>query len=287
MGEASVRAVAVWAIAILAGCAGATHENQGEFYVAHSPFIWSRHGSKDSDIPLMMFVHHDKQMNEFTYNVIFSNEDGGTGLMPAMLLSKYGRFADIEWVYSVRLDGGGNIISEKFQGSGHESKDFRGTRIGTHPVLAVATTNNNMSDEVSETDKMYRLVPVLTEKDGEQLMDENPWICRVSNEEMFREKKAEEPGNPLTPVPSDLRNYLYIDFEGSGGGQFGVRVGGRWYVNDYNLPMLRFSSSRGRTSIELPPGTKPRDIEETKFPAGKTRAFMLDRDFVPVEVEHK
>jgi len=32
------------------------------------------------------------------------------------------------------------------------------------------------------------------------------------NEEMSAEKKIEEPGNARTPVLSDARNYLYIDY---------------------------------------------------------------------------
>ena len=74
------------------------------------------------------------------YTTIFSHEDGGT--QAAALMARWGRASDIEWTYELRVRAG-KIVEEIYQGVEHETKRFTGARRCEHPLLAVASDNNN------------------------------------------------------------------------------------------------------------------------------------------------
>ncbi|MCA1602747.1 MAG: hypothetical protein LC776_14305, partial [Acidobacteria bacterium] len=117
--------------------------------LAHSPFLYARANAIDrfTDIPLLMYYEILPEAGGVLivrYTVIFTNEDGGT--QTAALMARWGRATDIEWVYQIRARGG-KIIEETYQGVEHETKFFTGPRAsGGHPLLAVASDNNNFSD---------------------------------------------------------------------------------------------------------------------------------------------
>ena len=154
--------------------------------------------------------HRDLGDVRIRYTTIFTNEDGGTPT--AALMARWGRAADIEWVYEVRARNG-KVVEETYQGVSHETKPFKGARVnGSHPLLAVASDNNNFSDETCSLVR-FALLPIaadLRDKPRESVMDAHPWAYRLVAEELMREGKLKpEPADSNTI--SDPRNYLYVD----------------------------------------------------------------------------
>lgn len=72
----------------------------------------------------------------------FSNEDGGT--QTTALMARWGRTTDIEWVYETRIGVEGET-SAIFQGADHKDTRFAGKLEADHPLMFVATVNNNFS----------------------------------------------------------------------------------------------------------------------------------------------
>ena len=134
-------------------------------------------------------VFHEANGNVIVrYTAIFTNEDGGT--QTAALMARWGRATDIEWVYQIRVQGG-KVIEETFQGVEHETKFFTGPRgSGSHPLLAVASDNNNFSDLACSA---VRFAPLpfrarLESATRESVMDLYPQTYRVMTEELIRER---------------------------------------------------------------------------------------------------
>ena len=49
-------------------------------------------------------------------------------------------------------------------------------------------------------------------------MDENPWTYRIMGEELINEERYEFSADPETIEMSDVRNYLYIEYDGQQSG---------------------------------------------------------------------
>ena len=117
--------------------------------LAQAPILFARPNTigKFSDVPLMMYYEtiSENGLTTYRYTVIVSNEDGGT--QTAALMARWGRTTDIEWVIDVQLDAQGNVTSSTFQGVNHETKVFKGKREGDHPLMAIASDNNNFADD--------------------------------------------------------------------------------------------------------------------------------------------
>jgi hypothetical protein len=193
------------------------HTHDDALAQAYSPVLYQRANTIDrfSDLPILMYYevfHLNEREAQIRYTTIFTNEDGGTPT--AALMARWGRAADIEWVYEIRVRDG-QIVEEKYQGVTHETKPFKGERMnGSHPLLAVASDNNNFSDQ-TRSPLRFALLPIaadLRDSTRESVMDAHPWSYRVVAEELRREGKLKlDPGDSNTI--SDPRNYLYVDLE--------------------------------------------------------------------------
>jgi len=273
-----------------------------------SPVLWLGEGGAVNDIPLLFFAYERGDgRRTLEYQVIFSNEDGGTGRAPAKLSVEYGRTTDIEWMYIADCDtGSGKITRGIFQGAGHATTDFSGERFGTHPVLRVATSNGNFSDR-GRGEIMVSPAPLLVNMPGlprEALMDAFPWTYRIMTEEMFSEWKAAKPGDPDSPLLSDARNYVYIDFHAmnhtgrkSLAFEVKLRGGKRWYTSNpdeknilVDVEGLIGGAGYKRTNVELPPGARQRHVEairimgtpDVDYTIYSLSAFMLGKDYAPL-----
>jgi hypothetical protein len=125
-----------------------------------APYLYARPNTvgRFTDLPVLMWYEivptpHGRQ---FRYSVIFTNEDGGTAT--DRLMATWGRTTDIEFVYGAELDASGRVISEEFQGPGHELPPFKGRHDAAHPLLWVST-DNNMVSESGPTDVRYAPAP--------------------------------------------------------------------------------------------------------------------------------
>jgi hypothetical protein len=151
-----------------------------------------------NDMPVLLYV--EDSGDALKYTTVFTNEDGGTET--AALFARWGRACDIEETYVVQLDAAGQTIAETFQGPEHKITSFNGTRIGAHPVVTVATRNNMFLDS-SAAGVTIRPVPVVVEPDArprESILDDRPWLQRLTARELTAEKK-----------PFDPRDFVYLE----------------------------------------------------------------------------
>lgn len=277
-----------------------------QFAIEHSPVLYARANTIDrfTDIPLLTYYEILREANGnliVRYTAIFTNEDGGT--QTAALMARWGRATDIEWVYQIRADGE-KIIEETYQGVEHETKFFTGPRAsGAHPLLAVASDNNNFSDLACSS---FRFAPLpfrarLETATRESVMDLYPQTYRVMTEELMREQRISETPADINTI-ADPREYLYIEATSEQEGAalaFDVKVSGQVqpFASDMGEPRLRIDrSGYFRTAVRLPKDGSPAAVETitarcnaTQKPASQRRchhlkvirALVLDQNFVP------
>ncbi len=261
-------------------------------------------GNAVSDVPLIVYAKAipGAGLTTYRYTLIWSNEDGGTGLFPDLLIARFGRTTDIEGIAEVDVSTMGALLDVRFRPDESGSlTTFAGTYRDGHPILRTATANGLIQDDGAST-LTFGLPPFEYDDAGlprELGMDLDPISYEIMAKEVVREFKTESVGNPASKKLSDLRNYLYVDYDINvdvGGPVLrGVAViGGVSYYSDHNLsftPALnpRVSEGVGRTSIEIPPGTEIGDIEQFGMQGVGTmsgtlasaRAFLLDTDYLP------
>jgi hypothetical protein len=224
-----------------------------------------------TDLPILMWyeILPSARGRQFRYSVIFTNEDGGTAT--DRLMATWGRTTDIEFVYGAELDSAGRLVSEEFQGPGHEVPAFKGQHEAGHPLLWVST-DNNMVSESGPTRVRYAPAPErfdLTNVSREIVMDRHPWSYALMADEMKREGKIANDAAPNSGRIPDLRRYVFIEGCGEVGTAalaFAVAVrGGRdaptWIASDRGVRQFRIvRDGCFRAAIPLPSGTQARDI---------------------------
>jgi hypothetical protein len=306
---------------------------EDQFALAHSPVLYARANTIDhfTDIPMLMYYEilpvpparlesglvrptgaqvpslnregEQRGGRDFIvrYTAIFTNEDGGTQTLA--LMARWGRGTDIEWVYEVQLREG-KIVEQTYQGVNHEVKPFTGSRTGgQHPLLAVASDNNNFSD-LACSDVRFAPLPMradLNSATRESVMDRYPQTYRVMTEELQREHR-------ISPTPTginiiaDPRDYFYIEASSAQTGAalgFDIKVTGlgEVFASDLGDARLRIDRSGNfRTAVRLPHGVSPGAIETitarcyaTAQPAAERgcnhlkllRVLTLDQNYVP------
>lgn len=281
--------------------------------LAHAPMLYGRDVNGHSDVPLLMWFQEQDIIggkHRIVYTAMWSNEDGGTSSLG--LITTWGHTTDIEWIYDLLLGPDGEIEKEYIQAPAHAKLPFGGRRIGAHPILRVATTNNNVVDEGESPfffgfDPAFRLPAGATR---EEMMDRHPWSYRITAVELAREGKLRP---ALLPTVSDrekllnkrqiadLRNYVYIDFSATViYGRIGFAVKRKndplWYgwYPDLNLNGIT-RSGVNRVAVEVPAGTRWPDIEAVRVctqaeKAGENysvlllgiqKVMMLQDDYTP------
>ncbi len=239
--------------------------------VLRAPSIWLRADTigRFSDVPLALYWERLKAPpgERLVYTLIMTNEDGGTNT--ERLMARWGRTSDIEWCYAHA--GAGDAREDSYQGRDHETLAFRGRYDGWHPNLYDVTLNNIFSDAPSGAAQTVRVRPLpvfadLARSTRESVMERFPWLYAVMAAEMEREGKIESPGDPATAAVSDLRNYAYVELCAEQRGtelRFEVQLthSERWFSSDHLDPKARIERSGCvRSSVELPPGTRPGQI---------------------------
>jgi hypothetical protein len=218
-------------------------------------------------------------------------------------MARWGRATDIEWVYEFRVRGQ-KIIEESYQGVEHETKFFKGSRTGgDHPLLAVASDNNNFSDLACSAVR-FAPMPVranLERATRESVMDTDPKTYRVMTEELVRENRINDTRIDINTI-ADPREYLYIEATSEQEGAtlaFDVKLKGqsKVFASDLGEPRLRIDrSGYFRTAVRLPKGAAPETVESitarcdasSKPAAGRrcqhvivARALVLDVNYIP------
>jgi hypothetical protein len=255
--------------------------------LAHAPVLMVRPNTlgRFSDLPLLMWTESeptDAGGMRLRYSVVFSNEDGGT---PAdRLMATWGRLTDIEYVLGVELDASGGVVSEQYQGPGHELRQFAGTHEEGRPLLYVVTDNNMVGDRGTKT---VRMAPApfpfdLSGTSREAVMDANPWTYSISAKEARREgrvRSAARPGSDRVPDPRRFATLEACAAAQDATIAFSLGVRGpdgttRFVDSDAGLPTFRigrrpteFPNGCFRGAVALPPGTRPGDLAALRLRA--------------------
>jgi hypothetical protein len=242
------------------------------------------------------------------YSVMWSNEDQGTNT--ALLMGRWGRTTDIEWVYRVEVDAQGHRVAGTgvFQGAGHGTTPFAGRYAGTHPLLETCTGNNNVCDKVDDPMRFALSFrgALPADQAREHEMDVHPWTYQVTSREMLREHKIESPSDPATIDVGDQRSYLYIALDhdvvpASSAETIGLAVdvtlnGGATFHSDHLIAIVTIQhDGPAATTVELPLGTTLADLQSIsvrRVPFGADdastttvtelqRAFFLTKRYLP------
>ncbi len=156
-----------------------------------SPVLLARDDVGWNDLPALFFAVRLK--NSVRYEVIFTNEDGGSGTDARVLIAESGRLTDIEWMTEAYFDAGGAVARTEYQSLWHSRLVFNGPREGDKPILRIATSNNLFTDDGGPGS--YRFAPSVTllEPGGppEHQMDANPWLYTLSHDEVEREGRLD------------------------------------------------------------------------------------------------
>ena len=285
--------------------------------LAFAPILYARPNTvgRFTDLPLVMWCERESTSggSRLRYSVVFTNEDGGTPV--DRLMATWGRVTDIEYVYSVELDGTGKVVAEELQGKDHKLLPFRGPHEGSHPLEWVVTDNNMVGDH-GETTQRYALVPELADLadvSREAVMDAHPWTYRLSAQEARREGRVAADARPGSDRIPDPRRFATLEACGrveDAALSFAIGAeadGGetRWYESDGGLPRFRVSRSGCfRSAVALPAEADGRLVAlrlrahtrlpqegEAPLPPGTGRArlarinklFLLGEDDEPAE----
>jgi hypothetical protein len=244
-----------------------------------------------SDLLLLVYVEDQRRDGQgwVRYSAIFSNEDGGTP--PPALMARWGRTTDIELVYEIEWNGS-KVVQERIQAPDHEMRTFRGTREGLHPALLVATLNNMVLDR-GRSLVTVRPVPIevtLDARTRESVMDDHVWTYRVMARELVAEgrvgKEIDDPREFLyVEARLDLDNASVSALAGSDAGSWSDSSRGRDDLTVARNGWVRIAIPAAASATALRWKCHERPEPTAAGPARcvveSTRAFRLDRDYVP------
>lgn len=254
-------------VATVAGDIDATIEAAVEPGAAGTPILGLYDARYWNDAPLLAYA----EGQETTF--VFTNEDGGTGLFPTLLMARWGRPVDIEALYR---GGDAPVI----QTTNHAWVPFEGPYEGAHPWLRVVTQNGLVgpgdgAGEALEPVK-YRVSPVSSgfdprggEVPREEVLDDTPWLLAAGFTEFERQGLLVEDGGQGDSFAGAPDDYLFLDyrFDSQNGARlaFEAQVDGVWWssLNGWtgaDESPDAFVSGVRRTCIELPPGRSAADV---------------------------
>ncbi|TRZ37921.1 hypothetical protein CEQ21_21090 [Niallia circulans] len=240
--------------------------------------VYSQFDNLYTDTPLEMIYFFDEweKGTVIEYHMVFSHEDEGT---PAVLLmSKWGRLLDIEYMARVYLNEQNEINHVEYQGAEHQIKSYNVDN--KQIVLQTATCNGNFTDEITSS-YHFSFLPsyewkIKTEA-RETVMERFSYINHVMKWEAERQlKNSPLPYNKI----ENVNQFIYIQSSvwgielGSPSVDFLCRTKGdtEWYSSSlHNKKLGVFSAAytgpynHFGTAICLPDGISIEDIAEIKI----------------------
>ena len=218
---------------------------------ADTPVVGLISDDWSSDVPFLTY-HQD---DDWTW--VFSDEDGGTGLIPTLLLAVWGRPVDIEGLW----DGA------EIQSTDHTWIPFSGPYEGTHPLFEVVTYNGLIGPLDAATILLSPAPVVFDGSPREAVLDTNGWVLEASFAEAEREGVLVEDGGQDDMAIGAIGDYLFVDYDTGGDVRiaFEAEVDGAWWSSTNGLSTsggmtdARLSGV-GRTCVELPPGRDADDV---------------------------
>ncbi|KAB7672581.1 hypothetical protein [Bacillus sp. B1-b2] len=243
--------------------------------------VYSSYDNLYTDTPLEMIYFFEEWERGLVieYHMVFSHEDEGT---PAVLLmSKWGRLLDIEYMARIYLNEYNEIDHIEYQGAEHQVKPYKGPFLeGERVILQTATCNGNFTDKITSS-YHFSFIPSyewkVEQEAREVVMQRFPYINHVMAWEAERQLK----NYPLAYNRiQNVYQYAYIQSSvwevelGTPSVDFLVRLKGeeKWQSSSfqhkkfgsfsaaYTGPYNHFS-----TTICLPEGKTMEDIVELKI----------------------
>ena len=254
----------------------------------YAPVIYGRSTSALHDTPLVLDATTTPTGGggeTIDYTAIFSHEDAGTAYVPSLELTSWGRLTDIETVVHLAIAADGSVTSGTYFWGGvpktgypdsdgalqEVSKAFSlaspGQWEGTHPVIRVATGNN---DVVAGSTSPFRFdLPVVA---GPQA-GAGRWYANLD-------------GTPTSPQMGDVSQYVVGDLATSvtpgtdiAGLALEVEVSGTWFAADQGWGFPLVSIGHLRTTVKLPFGWSPGQVQGVRVavsPASAASAVTVD-----------
>jgi hypothetical protein len=248
--------------------------------LAHAPVLYDRRVSTTQDTPLITYADNVPQpdpghpgLRRLTYVVTWSHEDAGTGFVPWLEWGTWGRMTDIETAISLVVDRAGRIAGATYLtcvtcGPGFPENrtaldeteaPFHGRWFAGHPILRVATGNNDLSDVGTTAVRFQQALaaPPAPGQTREGAMDRNPWTYGVMGHELERDR-ADYSTSAASTGPGDPRQYLIIALDSTAQRAAAVGVdirlsgSSRIYSNDLATTYPLYAAGAGRTVVKVP-----------------------------------
>lgn len=248
--------------------------------LAHAPVLYDRRISTTQDTPLITYADNVPQpgpshpgLRRLTYVVTWSHEDAGTGFVPWLEWGTWGRMTDIETAISVLVDHTGRVTGatyltcvtcgrsfpENRTALDETQAPFHGRWFAGHPVLRVATGNNDLSDAGSTALRFQQALaaPPAPGQTREGAMDRNPWTYGVMGQELARDR-ADYSTSAGSTGPGDPRQYLIVALDSSAQRAAAVGVDLRLagsseiYSSDLQTTYPLYAGGVGRTVVKVP-----------------------------------
>jgi hypothetical protein len=272
--------------------------------LAHAPVLYGRSVSTTRDTPLETYATDEAQvghpgLRRLTYVVVWSHEDAGTGFVPWLEWGTWGRMTDIETAITFLVDRRGRVSRPTYLTcvtcgvhfpSNRTALDeteapFRGRWFHGHPVLRVATGNNDLSDR-GTTALRFQQALAAPPPDGdtrEGAMDRNPWSYTVMGQELARDR-ADYSTSAGSAGPGDPQQYLTVALDTVPQGVSAVGVDIRLagsattYSNDLGTTYPLYRGGNGRTVVKVPLTRVGRPITLLRLRVlGASSALTVDR----------
>jgi hypothetical protein len=246
--------------------------------LAHAPVLYGRTVSPTRNTPLETYATDEavaghRGLRRLTYVVTWTREDAGTGFVPWLEWGTWGRMTDIETAISMDVDTRGRVAQATYLGcvtcGAHFNPNrtaldetdtrFAGRWYAGHPVLRVATGNNDFSDTGTTSLRFQQALAAPPAAGGtrEGAMDRNPWTYAVMGQELER-TRADYSTSPASAGPGDPRQYLIVQLDGDVRGASAVGVDIRLagsstiYRNDLGTTYPLYDGGSGRTVVKVP-----------------------------------
>ncbi|WP_208585570.1 hypothetical protein [Gracilibacillus suaedae] len=178
--------------------------------ILHGRKIYGKYDNLYTDTPLEMLYRIDEweKGKIIEYHMVFSHEDEGTPAM--MLMAKWGRLLDIEYMIRVYLFEDNSIDHAIYQGAHHiDTKYTKAYKNGKRPIMQTATGNGNFTDEIT-SQYHFSFLPRQwkpKEEPREFVMDRFPYVNDVMEWEAKRQLTDKQP--PYNQLET-LSSFLFI-----------------------------------------------------------------------------
>ncbi|MGQ4668075.1 hypothetical protein ACUIJN_20050 [Metabacillus halosaccharovorans] len=257
--------------------------------------VYSKYDNLYTDTPLEMIYFFDvwEKGHVIEYHMVFSHEDEGT---PAVLLmSKWGRLLDIEYMARVYLNEENEIDHVDYQGPEHQVKRYKHSlNENKQVILQTATCNGNFTDEIT-SDYHFSFIPSyewkVEQEAREVVMQRFPYINHVMRWEA--ERQLQQLDVPYHSI-HDIREYIYIQSSvwnvqlGQPSVDILCRLEGeeKWYSSSlHHTTIGSFSAAytgpynHFATAIRLPEGKSIHDVAEVKI-------VLINNTLLKAHVKH-